>query len=131
MTTSAETSPARASIGTLVLVSAGFAIFLSAVWTARTDSAFVPDYTLHLARFVKVAGCFAIAYLFRSFIPSIPKLLGTGIACEAVHLLCHVALIALPQTALEYTPAAVLSGMFAGVGDPCARCSALPFCSFA
>lgn len=119
MDTSAKTSPIRASIGTLVLVSAGFAIFLSAVWTARTDSTFVPDYTLHLARFVKVAGCFAIAYLFRSFIPSIPKLLGVGIACEAVHLLCHATLIVLPQAALEYAPAAVLSGIFAGVGEAC------------
>ncbi len=119
MNTSPETTSSRASIATLALVSVGFAVFLSAVWTARTDSAFVPDYTLHLARFVKVAGCFAIAYLFRSFIPSIPKLLGVGLACEFVHLICHIALIVLPTGAMEYAPAAVMSGVFAGVGEAC------------
>lgn len=107
----------RSSFVTLCLAVLGFAVFLSAVWTARSDAAAIPDYTVHVARFVKVAGCLCIAWLFRGFVPSVKKLLSVSAACMAVHLVAHVLLAFLDHSCGEVLPLNIFSGLFAGIGE--------------
>lgn len=103
----------------MVLAVVGLALFLSAVWTARNENALVSGYGLYTARFVKVAACFVIAFLMRSHIPSVQRMLAVGATFIGLHLAAYGATIALPPDAPEYLMASVLSGAFSGVGEAC------------
>ncbi|CAM2826876.1 helix-turn-helix transcriptional regulator [Slackia exigua] len=107
----------RSSLVTLCLAVLGFAVFLSAVWTARSDAAGIPDYTVHIARFVKVAGCLCIAWLFRSSVPSVKKLFFVSTACVAIHLVAYTLLALLDPSRGEVLPLNIFSGLFAGIGE--------------
>lgn len=109
----------RYALGTASIAIIGFALFLSAVWTARNEASLVPDYTLYIARFVKVAGCFTVAFLFRSHIPSIGRMLGAGAVLVGMHLAVYAVMFALPPDSEEYFALGIFSGVFSGLGEAC------------
>lgn len=109
----------RSSNVTALLAAVGLALFLSAVWTARNENALVADYGLYTARFVKVITCFVIAFLMRSHIPSVERMLAVGAGFIGLHLAAYGATVALAPDAPEYLMAAVLSGAFSGIGEAC------------
>lgn len=112
----AEGKQAFATAGIAVV---GFALFLSAVWTARYEASLVPEHTLFIARFTKVAGCFAIAFLFRSHIPSVRRLFAVGSSCIALHLAAYAAMTLSPASSQEHLALSICSGVFTGLGEAC------------
>lgn len=104
---------------TALLAAVGLALFLSAVWTARNENALVSDYGLYAARFAKVIACFVIAFLMRSHIPAIERMLAAGAAFIGLHLICYAATVFLDIASEEYLMMSVLSGVFSGVGEAC------------
>lgn len=109
--------PSRSSFVTLVMAVAAFALLLVAVWTARNVAARQPDEVVNFARLVKVVSCFVLAYLFRSFIPSVHTLLLMGVACTLLGVGVYAAGLLIPVTATEYLPVGYLSSLFSGIGD--------------
>lgn len=109
----------RRSSLTALLAAVGLALFLSAVWTARNENALVSDFGLYAARFAKVIACFAIAFIMRGHIPSVPRMLAVGAAFIGLHLAAYGAALALGPEAPEYLMASVLSGVFSGIGEAC------------
>ncbi len=95
----------------------GFALFLSAVWTARNETSLVPDVTLYAARFVKAVGCFALALALRRSITSVRKLFVGGAALTVAHIAAYAAMYALGSDTQEFQALSVLSGVFAGLGE--------------
>lgn len=102
---------------TLIWAVVGFAIFLSAVWTARNEAALVPDIALYTARFVKVAACFAIAWLFRNHIPSVERMIVVGGAFIVAHDVVYA--VASVNVLYGIPAVAVTSGLLSGVGEAC------------
>lgn len=102
---------------TLAVATLGFAIFLSSVWTARNEMALVTDPALYTARFIKAFGCFAIAWFFRSYIPSTRAILGIGLGLLGAHELCYAAsyLVGSGST----FPFDILSGALSGLAEAC------------
>ena len=95
----------------------GFALFLSAVWTARNETSLVPDATLYTARFVKALGCFGLAFALRRSITSVRKLFVGGAVLIATHIVAYVAMYSLDPGTQEFQALSVLSGVFAGLGE--------------
>jgi DNA-binding CsgD family transcriptional regulator/uncharacterized protein (UPF0333 family) len=116
-----NSDPKASSSWSVVLVIAvvGFAIFLSSVWTARNETALVPDIALYTARFVKAASCFCIAFLFRNHMPSIKNMVGLGALCIAAHLVLYVAMYAASFDDSFGALIGFLSGAFSGIGEAC------------
>lgn len=113
------TESSRRTQVTALLAAIGLALFLSAVWTARNENALVSDFGLYAARFSKVVACFVIAFLMRSHIPSVERMLGAGAAFIGLHLAAYAMTVALGPEAPEYLMASLFSGVFSGIGEAC------------
>ncbi len=109
----------RALPTTLFIAVIAFAVFLSAVWTARNEAALVPDYALYAARFAKVLACFTIAFFFRNHIPSVNNLVMVGSGFIVVHLIIYGCMYSsvLPEEA--YQLIGLISGSLSGLGEAC------------
>ena len=117
--TTAGTRLDRDSLLTAGMAVMGFALFLSAVWTARNEAALVPDGALYTARFVKAVACFAIAFTLRSHIPSVGKFFALGAGFVGMHLVAYGLGALMPAGVAEYLAASVISGAFSGIGEAC------------
>ena len=117
--TTAGTRLDRDSLLTAGMAVMGFALFLSAAWTARNEAALVPDGALYTARFVKAVACFAIAFTLRSHIPSVGKFFALGAGFVGMHLVAYGLGALMPAGVAEYLAASVISGAFSGIGEAC------------
>lgn len=105
------------SLFVLALAATAFALVLASIWSARLESAAQPEQAVNFARLVKIATCFTIAYIFRSFIPPIRQLFLGGVACFALYGALYLGTQPLPASSPEHLPLAYLAQLFSGVGD--------------
>ena len=107
----------RSSLVTLGLAVVAFALLLVSVWTARNAAARQPDEVVNFARLAKVVACLVIAYLYRSFIPSVRGLLAVGVVCALLGVGAYAVGMLMPSGAVERMPVGYLSSLFSGIGD--------------
>lgn len=105
------------SLFVLALAATAFSLVLASIWSARLESAAQPEQAVNFARLVKIATCFTIAYIFRSFIPPIRQLFLGGVACFALYGALYLGTQLLPESSPEYLPLTYLAQLFSGVGD--------------